>query len=51
MSKKQNCESEVRYKQKSVIEFLCVKVRNQRRFYERLKVVYGKDVFDVRFVI
>ncbi len=50
MSGKQNCESEVRYKQKAVIEFLTGEGEKSKKIHECLKMVYGEDVFDVSLV-
>ncbi len=50
MSDKQNCESDVRYKQKAVIEFLMCEGKKPKKIHECLKVVYGEHVFHVSTV-
>ncbi len=50
MSEKQNCESEVWYKQKTVIELLTHEGEKPKKIHERLNVVYGEDVFDTSMV-
>ncbi len=51
MNGKLNCESEVRYKQKAVVEFSTYESEKPKKIHERLKVVCAEDVFHVSMFV